>query len=51
MSLVAPDPAADVAKDTEIIVCGPEHCFHAFDALFCALTRSKPVSPNFPDDK
>ncbi|KIM83924.1 hypothetical protein PILCRDRAFT_6788 [Piloderma croceum F 1598] len=51
MSLVPPDPAADVPKEAEIAVCGPEHCFHAFDALYCALTRNKPVSPNFPDDK
>jgi len=51
MSLVPPDPAADVSKEAEIAVCGPEHCFHAFDALYCALTRNKPVSPNFPDDK
>jgi hypothetical protein len=51
MSLVPPDPAAAVPKEAEIAVCGPEHCFHAFDALYCALTRNKPVSPNFPNDK
>jgi len=51
MSLVPPDPAANAAKDTKPLVCGPEHCFHAFDALFCALTHNKPISPKFPDDK
>jgi hypothetical protein len=33
-------------------VCRPEHVFHAFDALYCALTpHAKPVEPLFPDDK
>ena len=31
--------------------CRPEHAFHAFDALYCALTRAKPIKPLFPDDK
>jgi uncharacterized protein (TIGR00296 family) len=31
--------------------CLPEHCFHAFDALYCALQHEEPVSPSFPDDK
>jgi len=32
--------------------CRPEHVFHAFDALYCALTpHAKPVEPLFPDDK
>ncbi|KAJ8588789.1 alport syndrome [Rhizopogon salebrosus TDB-379] len=30
-------------------VCKPEHCFHAFDALYCALTSSEPIPPTFPD--
>jgi len=51
MSLVAPDPAAEVSKDAEPLVCGPEHCFHAFDALFCALTGNQAMPPKFPDDK
>ncbi|EJF61288.1 hypothetical protein DICSQDRAFT_86876 [Dichomitus squalens LYAD-421 SS1] len=32
-------------------VCLPEHCFHSFDTLFCALTSSKPIPPKFPDGK
>lgn len=32
-------------------VCLPEHCYHAFDTLFVALTSKKPVSPKFADDK
>ncbi|KAG1908128.1 alport syndrome [Suillus fuscotomentosus] len=32
-------------------VCTPEHCFHAFDALYCALTSSEHISPNFADEK
>ncbi|KAF8485296.1 AMMECR1 domain-containing protein [Russula ochroleuca] len=34
------------------MVCRPEHAFHAFDTLYCALTPySKPVEPLFADDK
>jgi AMMECR1 domain-containing protein len=29
--------------------CTPEHCFHAFDALYCALTSAEPIPPAFPD--
>jgi hypothetical protein len=32
-------------------VATKEHCFHAFDALYCALTGSPPVAPQFVDDK
>ncbi|KAI0722898.1 AMMECR1 domain-containing protein [Earliella scabrosa] len=31
--------------------CLPEHCFHSFDTLFCALTSNKPIPPKFPDGK
>jgi hypothetical protein len=31
--------------------CIPEHCYHAFDALYCALTDADPISPSFPDGK
>lgn len=51
MSLVPPDPAADAVKDTQPLVCGPEHCFYAFDALFCELTQNTLIPPKFPDDK
>ncbi|KAG8933393.1 hypothetical protein FRC02_011928 [Tulasnella sp. 418] len=32
--------------------CTIEHCFHAFDALYCHLYPSAtPIPPDFPDDK
>jgi len=48
MSLLPLDPSAN---STDSQVCIPEHCFHAFDTLFCKLTSNKPISPKFPDDK
>ncbi|KAJ7638508.1 AMMECR1 domain-containing protein [Roridomyces roridus] len=51
MSLVPPDPAAKPELDSGG-TCTPEHCFHAFDALYCALTSgAKPITPRFADDK
>jgi AMME syndrome candidate gene 1 protein len=39
------------SKDSpENNVCTPEHCFYAFDALFCALTYAKPVVVQFKDE-
>ncbi|KAI9511261.1 alport syndrome [Russula earlei] len=32
-------------------ICRPEHCFHAFDALYCALTHATPIEPRFADVK
>ncbi|TFK29262.1 alport syndrome [Coprinopsis marcescibilis] len=32
-------------------VCIPEHCYYAFDTLYCALTSEQPIPPAFPDDK
>ncbi len=50
MSLEPPNPDADIALMKS--VCTEEHCFHAFDALYCALTPgARPISPEFPDDK
>ncbi|KAH9955550.1 AMMECR1 domain-containing protein [Russula dissimulans] len=43
--------AADSIDATALPTCRPEHCFHAFDALYCALTHAMPVDPLFPDDK
>ncbi|CAK5275796.1 unnamed protein product [Mycena citricolor] len=40
----APDESSDS-------VCTAEHCFHAFDALYCALTSATPIKPSFADDK
>jgi len=50
MSLHLPNPPTDI-EDIELSVCTPEHCFHAFDSLFCALTSNSPIDPEFPDDK
>ncbi|GBE79594.1 AMMECR1 domain-containing protein [Sparassis latifolia] len=50
MSLLPINPARNAGED-DGSVCTQQHCFHSFDALFCALTSKKPVSPNFPDEK
>ena len=42
------DTLADSETDN---VCTPEHCFYAFDALYCALTGDAPVKPQFADEK
>ncbi|TEB03973.1 hypothetical protein FA13DRAFT_1760493 [Coprinellus micaceus] len=45
-SLIPPNPAAkDQDGDN---VCTPEHCYYAFDTLYCALTSSKPIPPTAP---
>ncbi|TDL29753.1 alport syndrome [Rickenella mellea] len=51
MSLLPPDPAAGQISTPEDNVCTKEHCFQAFDALYCSLTGSEPVEPQFPDEK
>ncbi|KAI0776044.1 AMMECR1 domain-containing protein [Trametes elegans] len=50
MSVVGPEPSKPAGEEAEQ-VCLPEHCFHSFDALFCALTSNKPIRPTFPDGK
>ena len=45
------NPAATDLETADKEACIPEHCFHAFDTLYCALTSSEPVPPKFPDDK
>ncbi|KAJ7179443.1 AMMECR1 domain-containing protein [Mycena filopes] len=46
MSLVPPNPDADADKpQAGSDICTPEHCFHAFDALYCALTKDAPRCP------
>ncbi|VDC06204.1 unnamed protein product [Peniophora sp. CBMAI 1063] len=40
-----------MAPVSENQVCKPEHCFQAFDALYCALTDDEPIEPTFADDK
>jgi hypothetical protein len=53
MSLIPPNPdsdAVDAAKPDSL--CTSEHCFHAFDALYCALNSgAEPIAPRFADDK
>jgi hypothetical protein len=52
MSLVPPNPEADTPKPTVgSDICTAEHCFHAFDALYCALTSAPPIAPQFANDK
>jgi len=51
MSLLPSDPAAGGIKESGSDVCLPEHCFHAFDALYCALTFASPIEPKFPNGK
>jgi len=53
MSLIPPNPDADAAKpQAGSDLCTPAHCFHAFDALYCALTAgAHPIAPSFADDK
>jgi len=50
MSFILPNPGADDA-DNQDSTCTPQHCFHAFDALYCALISHKPIPPKFTDDK
>ena len=51
MSLLPADPAAGRIEESGSDDCLPEHCFHAFDALYCALVPATPVDPTFPDYK
>lgn len=52
MSLHPVDPTARAVEVNESVdACRPEHCFHAFDALYCALTAAKPILPKFSDEK
>lgn len=50
MSLLPADPTAGRIEEG-FDVCLPEHCFHAFDALYCALLPATPINPTFRDDK
>jgi len=51
MSLLPPDPAVGGIEELGSDVCLPEHCLHAFDALYCALVLATPIAPTFSDDK
>ncbi|KAI6004138.1 alport syndrome [Pisolithus albus] len=49
MSLLAVAGETTVIEDDS--TCTKAHCFHAFDALYCALTDGVPIPPVFPDEK
>ncbi|PFH52576.1 hypothetical protein AMATHDRAFT_139603 [Amanita thiersii Skay4041] len=51
MSLLPSDPAAGQVKELDLNVCRPEHCFHACNALECALKSGTLIPPLFPDEK
>ncbi|KAJ7283468.1 alport syndrome [Mycena rebaudengoi] len=52
MSLIPPNPDAETVKpQAGIDACTAEHCFHAFDALYCELTSATPIAPQFANDK
>ncbi|KAI9574984.1 alport syndrome [Boletus coccyginus] len=51
MSLLPVNPAGGPTAVEDDKTCTPEHCFHAFDALYCDLTGSTPILPSFPDGK
>jgi len=42
-------PDGDV--DLDIDICTPEHCYYAFDTLYCSFMKAKPISPIFSDKK
>lgn len=50
-TLIPADPVAHEPVVEDVQVCIPEHCFYAFDTLFCALTKKTPVAAKFPDEK
>jgi hypothetical protein len=46
------DATSTTNTNTSLAACRPEHAFHAFDALYCALTpHARPIEPVFADDK
>ncbi|KAF9224300.1 alport syndrome [Gyrodon lividus] len=51
MSLLPLDPVGGQTAVKDVGTCTPDHCFHAFDALYCALTDSTPIPPSFSDEK
>jgi len=50
MSLVPAAPAHDQAN-VKNSACTREHCFYAFDTLYCSLTKAQPIPPKFADEK
>lgn len=59
MSLLLDGSQISVDKDqlplspatiTKSEACQPDHCYHAFDTLYCALTDADPVPPVFENN-
>ncbi|KAH9943370.1 AMMECR1 domain-containing protein [Epithele typhae] len=50
MSVLAPEPSKILGEEDEHR-CVPEHAFHCFDTLYCALTSHQPVEPQFAEWK
>lgn len=49
-----PNPAAHpkgLEPEVAQVGCIPEHGYHAFDTLYCALMNAEPIFPTFPDEK
>lgn len=51
MSLLPPESVSPLKESDADNACMPEHCFYAFDTLYCNLTKAKPIPPTFLDDK
>ena len=51
MALTPQDPASELSFAEGDNVCTPEHCFYAFDAIYCALTGDEPLDAPFADEK
>ncbi|EJD01478.1 alport syndrome [Fomitiporia mediterranea MF3/22] len=51
MSLLESPPAAEEGAVPENKAATPEHCYFAFDTLYCELTGRERVKPTFPDEK
>ncbi|KAF8165097.1 alport syndrome [Crassisporium funariophilum] len=49
MSLIPSNPKSSEVDAED--VCTPEHCFYAFDTLYCSLTKAKHIPVTFPDEK
>lgn len=52
MSLLSHGSTEVELKEAELTeICLPEHCFYAFDTLYCELTDAHRIDPAFPDDE
>ncbi|KII95916.1 hypothetical protein PLICRDRAFT_97478 [Plicaturopsis crispa FD-325 SS-3] len=51
MSLIPPAPPSVADASADATVCSQEHCFYAFDTLYCSLTSADPLPVRFVDDK